>query len=64
MGFLDMTRERYDMLPIAKWNEKMQKLEIEDEEEIRKRFPYKNREWTEKVEKNRIESKENLEKKY
>ena len=52
------------MLPIAKWNEKMQKLEIEDEEEIRKRFPYKNREWTEKVEKNRIESKENLEKKY
>ena len=44
-------RERYDMLPIAKWNEKMQKLEIEDEEEIRKRFPYKNREWTEKVEK-------------
>lgn len=28
MGFLDMTRERYDMLPIAKWNEKMQKLEI------------------------------------
>ena len=51
MGFLDMTRERYDMFPIAKWNEKMQKLEIEDDEEIRKRFPYKNREWTEKVEK-------------
>ena len=23
-AFLDMTRERYDMLPIAKWNEKMQ----------------------------------------
>lgn len=50
-GMLDMTRERYDMLPIAKWNEKMQQLEIENEEEIYKRFPYKNREWTEKVEK-------------
>lgn len=48
---LDMTRERYDMLPVARWNEEMKKLELEDEEEIRKRFPYKNREWTDKVEK-------------
>lgn len=48
--FLEKLQDDW-IYPIAKWNEKMQKLEIEDEEEIRKRFPYKNREWTEKVEK-------------
>lgn len=48
-ALLDMTIERYEMLPIAKWNDEKQMLEVEDEEEIRKRFPYKNREWTEKV---------------
>lgn len=49
LGLLDMTVERYDMLPVARWNDKTQKLELEDENEIRKKFPYKNREWTEKV---------------
>ena len=48
-AFLDMTVERYEMLPVAKWNNENQMLEVEDDEEIRKRFPYKNREWTEKV---------------
>ena len=48
-AFLDMTNERYFMLPIAKWNEKTQEYIFEDENEIRKKFPYKNREWTEKV---------------
>lgn len=48
-GFLDMTKERYDMLPTAIWNEERQQFDFEDEEEILKRFPYKNREWTEKV---------------
>lgn len=48
-AFLDMTEERYNMLPVARWNEKTQTLDVEDEEEVRKRFPYKNREWTEKV---------------
>ena len=48
-GFLDMTKERYDMLPIAIWNEERQQFDLEDEKEILKRFPYKNREWTEKV---------------
>ena len=46
---MDMTNERYFMLPIAKWNEKTQEYIFEDENEIRKKFPYKNREWTEKV---------------
>lgn len=48
-ALLDMTEERYDMLPVAKWNDKTQELQLEDENEIRKKFPYKNREWTEKV---------------
>lgn len=48
-AFLDMTEERYYMLPIAKWNKKTQTYIFEDEEEVRKKFPYKNREWTEKV---------------
>lgn len=48
-ALLDMTSERYFMLPIAKWNEKTQEYIFEDENEIRKKFPYKNREWTEKV---------------
>ena len=47
--FLDMTEERYYMLPIARWNKQMQTYIFEDEEEVRKNFPYKNREWTEKV---------------
>lgn len=36
-----MTVERYEMLPVAKWNNENQMLEVEDDEEIRKRFPYK-----------------------
>lgn len=48
-GFLDMTLERYDMLPIAIWDEKEQKMQFETEDEIRSRFPYKNREWTDIV---------------
>lgn len=47
--FLDMTTERYDMLPVAKWDKKAQTFIIEDEDKIRNRFPYRNREWTEKV---------------
>lgn len=49
MGFLDMTSERYNMLPIATWNENEQKMQLETENEIRSRFPYKNREWTDIV---------------
>lgn len=48
-GLLDMTLERYDMLPIATWNEEEQTLKLETEEDIRARFPYKNREWTDTV---------------
>lgn len=48
-GFLDMTLERYNMLPTATWNENEQKLQLETENEIRSRFPYKNREWTDIV---------------
>jgi len=48
-AMLDMTEERYEMLPVAKWNDETQKLQLEDENEIRKKFPYKDREWTEKI---------------
>lgn len=48
-GFLDMTVERYDMMPTARWNEEKQEMQLETEEEIRARFPYKNREWTDIV---------------
>ncbi len=48
-GLLDMTEERYNMLPTAIWDEQEQKLLLETEEEIRSRFPYKNREWTDTV---------------
>lgn len=48
-AFLDMTSERYNMLPVAKWDNETQKLQLEDENRIREKFPYKNREWTEKV---------------
>lgn len=47
--FLDMSTERFDMLPIATWDKKAQTFIIEDEDKIRNRFPYRNREWTEKV---------------
>lgn len=33
-AFLDMTTERYDMLPTAKWDKKEQTYIIEDEEKI------------------------------
>lgn len=33
------------MLPIAKWDKKAQTVIIEDEEKIRNKFPYRNREW-------------------
>ncbi len=48
-GLLDMTLERFDMLPTAIWDEKEQELRLETESEIRARFPYKNREWTDTV---------------
>ena len=48
-AWLDMSVERYYMLPVARWNEELEAYEIEDEIKIRERFPYKNREWTEKV---------------
>ena len=48
-ALLDMTTERYNMLPVAKWDNQKQELLLENESTIRKRFPYKNREWTDKV---------------
>lgn len=42
---MDMTEERFYMLPIAKWDKKAQTVIIEDEEKIRNKFPYRNREW-------------------
>lgn len=47
--FIDMSQERYYMLPVAKWNDERQEYSFEDEKTIRERFPYKNREWTQKV---------------
>lgn len=49
IALLDMSNERYDMLPVAKWNNKKQEYSFEAVETIRKRFPYKNREWTQTV---------------
>lgn len=46
-GLLDMSMERFQMIPVAKWDK--DHYVLEDEEITRKRFPYKNREWTEKV---------------
>lgn len=48
-AFLDMSEERYDILPIAKWDKENQQYELEDNEKIQARLPYRNREWTEKV---------------
>ncbi len=48
-ALLDMTIERYNMLPVAKWDNQKQELLLENESAIRKRFSYKNREWTDKV---------------
>ncbi len=48
-AFLDMSEERYYMLPIAQRNDKKQEYLFEKEEAVRERFPYKNREWTQKV---------------
>ena len=47
--FIDMSEERYDMLPVARWNAKKQEYSFEKEEDIRERFPYRNREWTQKI---------------
>lgn len=47
--FIDMSEERYDMLPVAEWNDKRQEYLLEKEEIVRERFPYKSREWTQKV---------------
>ncbi|MEA4820932.1 MAG: HNH endonuclease [Erysipelotrichales bacterium] len=47
-GFLDMSFERYEMLPQYKKDTNGNFI-FETDEQIRKRFPYKNREWTQKV---------------
>lgn len=47
-GFLDMSLERYEMLPQYKKDINGNFI-FETDEQIRKRFPYKNREWTQKV---------------
>ncbi|TEB07167.1 hypothetical protein Psch_00710 [Pelotomaculum schinkii] len=47
-GFLDMSSERYGMLPQYK-TDVNGKFIFETDEQIRKKFPYKNREWTQKV---------------
>lgn len=47
--FLDMSEERYSILPVAKWNDEWQVYSFEKEETVRERFPYKNREWTQKI---------------
>jgi putative restriction endonuclease len=47
-SFLDMSIERFGMLPRYK-TDADGNLIFETDEEIRKKFPYKNREWTQKV---------------
>ena len=47
--FLDMSEERYSILPVAKWNDEWQVYSFEKEETVMERFPYKNREWTQKI---------------
>lgn len=47
-GFLDMSIERFKLLPEYKLNE-FGEMIFETDEEIQKKFPYKDREWTEKV---------------
>lgn len=47
-GFLDMSRERYELLPEYTLDSNGNVI-LKKDEEIEKRFPYKNREWTQKV---------------
>lgn len=46
--FLDMSTERYDLLPTTK-SDRSGNIVILSDEEIRENFPYNGREWTEKV---------------
>lgn len=47
-GFLDMSVDRFQILPVAHEGADGKYI-FESESEVRKKFPYKNREWTEKV---------------
>ncbi len=47
-GFLDMSYERYELLPTVTFYDDGH-FELESEEDVRKKFPYKDREWVEKT---------------